>query len=195
MQEQQKSMPMQQQTQQPTARTFELAVYDVDINEATDKEVLRPVRTGPQTVTVHSKAELQEILMQFRQCGQVAKVVRELTEHRALPQQAAAMTTQQNVQKGIPFPPVQKQSANPVYYTINGVQLKNENGKIFQKNWVPLTIAEASNFRIVQDSNNRVFNMTGKHIEMKRWQEIEISTAEADADIQKELSENEEEQV
>ena len=47
-----------------------------------------------------------------------------------------------------------------------------------------LTPAEASNFRIVNDTNNKIVPMTGKHIEAKRWTLIEDSTSKEDDTVE-----------
>lgn len=40
-----------------------------------------------------------------------------------------------------------------------------------------LTESEASNFRIINDKNNGIVSLAGKHIEMKKWILVE-NTAE-----------------
>ena len=45
-----------------------------------------------------------------------------------------------------------------------------------------LTPAESANFRIVNDSNNKIFNMNGKHIEVKRWILVEDHIEDATED-------------
>ena len=57
----------------------------------------------------------------------------------------------------------------PKIVTIGDVEVKYDGDKVYQKQWMKLTPAEASNFRIVTDSNNKVVSMTGKHVEAKRW--------------------------
>lgn len=43
-----------------------------------------------------------------------------------------------------------------------------------------LTPQEASNFRVVNDSNNKLVSLAGKHIEAKRWTLVENSEQEDD---------------
>lgn len=63
----------------------------------------------------------------------------------------------------------------PKFYNIGGIEIKNDNGAIYQKQWVRLSNEEASNFRIVNDKNNMIVNLTGKHIEARKWILVEDS--------------------
>ena len=49
-----------------------------------------------------------------------------------------------------------------------------------------LSDSEASNIRVVNDKNNALVNLNGKHIEMKSWILVETS----DADDSSQLEEN-----
>jgi hypothetical protein len=60
-------------------REFELAVYDVNLND-NDVEEYRPVSTQrPITITASSPQELKSKLQIFESCNQKAKIVREIT--------------------------------------------------------------------------------------------------------------------
>lgn len=48
-----------------------------------------------------------------------------------------------------------------------------------------LTDKEAANFRIVNTSSNKLVNLNGKHIEMKRW--VKVDRNEDDSTIEGEL--------
>ena len=52
---------------------------------------------------------------------------------------------------------------------ITDIEIKDDNGKIYQKQWMKLTNTEASNFRLVSDKNNAIASSNGKHLEMKKW--------------------------
>lgn len=78
--------------------------------------------------------------------------------------------------------PVQADSyvkPKPKIVTIGDMQIKYDGDKVYQKQWVRLTATEASNIRIVNDSNNKLVPLTGKHIEAKRWVMVE-ETNESD---------------
>lgn len=76
--------------------------------------------------------------------------------------------------------------AKPKYYKVGDIEIKDDNGKIYQKQWMKLSDSEASNIRVVNDKNNALVNLNGKHIEMKRWILVETS----DADDSSQLEEN-----
>ena len=63
----------------------------------------------------------------------------------------------------------------PKYFKIGGVEVKEDNGKIFQKQWCIVPITEMHNYRIVIDSSNKIVSMNGKHIEVKKWVQVEDS--------------------
>ena len=46
-----------------------------------------------------------------------------------------------------------------------------------------VTDAEAENIRVINDKNNAAVNLTGKHIEIKKWVLVEGSTDAAAADV------------
>ena len=76
--------------------------------------------------------------------------------------------------------------AKSKYYKVGDIEIKDDNGKIYQKQWMKLSDSEASNIRVVNDKNNALVNLNGKHIEMKRWILVETS----DADDSSQLEEN-----
>lgn len=191
-------------TSQPQVieREFELAIYDVTINDATGKEEIRPVSYGqPITVKAKTREELETTLKMYEMTGQKVKVIREIgsrtvsTPQAPVPQVSQASVPQMpNLQLDASKPqpsivtasaPIIVTQTKPRFFKIGDVDVKDDNGKIFQKQWMKLTDSEASNIRIVNDKNNQLVNLVGKHIEMKRWVMIENSNSSTD-----ELEEN-----
>lgn len=191
-------------TSQPQVieREFELAIYDVTINDATGKEEIRPVSYGqPITVKAKTPEELKTTLKMYEMTGQKVKVIREIgsrpvsTPQAPVPQVSQASVPQMpNLQLDTSKPqpsivtasaPIIVTQTKPRFFKIGDVDVKDDNGKIFQKQWMKLTDSEASNIRIVNDKNNQLVNLVGKHIEMKRWVMIENSNSSTD-----ELEEN-----
>lgn len=191
-------------TSQPQVieREFELAIYDVTINDATGKEEIRPVSYGqPITVKAKTREELETTLKMYEMTGQKVKVIREIGSHPvSIPQAPVPQVSQASVPQmpnlqldaSKPQPSIVTASApiivtqtKPRFFKIGDVDVKDDNGKIFQKQWMKLTDSEASNIRIVNDKNNQLVNLVGKHIEMKRWVMIENSNSSTD-----ELEEN-----
>lgn len=64
--------------------------------------------------------------------------------------------------------------------TIGDTQIKYDGEKVYQKQWVRLTPQEAMNFRVVNDSSNKLVALAGKHIEARRW--VLVENAEYDED-------------
>ena len=55
--------------------------------------------------------------------------------------------------------------------------------KVYQKQWVKLNQNEAGQIRIVNDSNNKILNLNGKHIEILRWVMIEDQDSDDDSTL------------
>lgn len=66
----------------------------------------------------------------------------------------------------------------PVFFTIGGIECKNENGQVYQKQWVTLTPTEEQNYRLVSDTTNKLVNTNGKHFEVKKWVRVDNTPIE-----------------
>ena len=206
------AQPEQLQTQQPImaapkqlVRKFELEVFEEDLDTPSGWKKVRYDK--PLIVEVTSPKELQDKLALYKDCGQMAKVVREIDpptkEQIAAAQQQATLAVQQQMQAPIVQAAPQQvaiqqpilqaapqpiQTRKPKYYKVGDIEIKDDNGKIYQKQWMKLTNAEASNFRLVSDKNNAIANMNGKHLEMKKW--VLVQNSEEDESTQLEESMN-----
>ena len=206
------AQPEQMQTQQPIiaapkqlVRKFELEVFEEDLDTASGWKKVRYDK--PLIVEVTSPKELQDKLALYKDCGQMAKVVREIDpptkEQIAAAQQQATLAVQQKMQAPIVQAAPQQvtiqqpilqaapqpiQARKPKYYKVGDIEIKDDNGKIYQKQWMKLTNAEASNFRLVSDKNNAIASMNGKHLEMKKW--VLVQNSEEDESTQLEESMN-----
>ena len=206
------AQPEQLQTQQSImtapkqlVRKFELEVFEEDLDTPSGWKKVRYDK--PLIVEVTSPKELQDKLALYKDCGQMAKVVREIEpptkEQIAAAQQQATLAVQQKMQAPIVQAAPQQvaiqqpilqaapqpiQARKPKYYKVGDIEIKDDNGKIYQKQWMKLTNAEASNFRLVSDKNNAIANMNGKHLEMKKW--VLVQNSEEDESTQLEESMN-----
>ena len=206
------AQPEQLQTQQSImtapkqlVRKFELEVFEEDLDTPSGWKKVRYDK--PLIVEVTSPKELQDKLALYKDCGQMAKVVREIDpptkEQIAAAQQQATLAVQQKMQAPIVQAAPQQvaiqqpilqatpqpiQARKPKYYKVGDIEIKDDNGKIYQKQWMKLTNAEASNFRLVSDKNNAIASMNGKHIEMKKW--VLVQNSEEDESTQLEESMN-----
>ena len=61
------------------------------------------------------------------------------------------------------------------------MQVKYDGDKVYQKQWVKLSSSEAANFRVVNDSNNKLVSLNGKHIECRKWVIVEEDNESDDA--------------
>lgn len=165
----------------------------------------------PNIIEVADKKEFAELQRQYALCDQRIKVIREIDpfdddltsskaptipqNNQAIPVQPTSSSTsqmpsQQTVVIKTPVPiaspipaPVETVKPKPKIVTIGDIEVKYDGDKVYQKQWMKLTPAEASNFRVVNDSNNKIVSLNGKHIEAKRWTLIEekASSSEDDA--------------
>ena len=205
------AQPEQLQTQQPImaapkqlVRKFELEVFEEDLDTPSGWKKVHYDK--PLIVEVTSLKELQDKLALYKDCGQMAKVVREIdppTKEQIAAQQQATSAVQQQMQAPIAQAASQQvviqqpilqtapqpiQARKPKYYKVGDIEIKDDNGKIYQKQWMKLTNTEASNFRLVSDKNNAIASMNGKHLEMKKW--VLVQNSEEDESTQLEESMN-----
>ena len=166
---------------------------------------------GPVIVEVADKRELTEVQKQYAMCDQKIKVIREIDPFddvkpapSAIPQNNQAIPVDINtLQQGAVRPEsaayshvlqqrtesqqlVTKESIvrpKPKIVTIGDMQVKYDGDKVYQKQWVKLNSNEATNFRIVNDSNNKIVPLNGKHIECKRWVIVEEDSNEPEEDV------------
>lgn len=181
-----------EQRKNKVMRQFELQVFDEDLRDDGTTE-LKPVKTERATIVEASTPEeLKMILGQYRLCGQVAKIVREINPppQAAVPPQAPRPTASPlpNAQyQAAMFPEVSDRSdgpqmvakTKPKVVTIGDMQVKYDGDKIYQKQWVKLNANEASNFRVVSDSTNKIVNLAGKHLEARRWIQVKETSEDS----------------
>lgn len=173
-------------------RKFEIQVFNEDLQDDGTVQ-LKPEKTDRAIVLeVATPEELKMALQQYRMCGQIAKIVREIDP----PPQTAATTQVPQLATVAPMPNAQYQpavfqqvlsrsdgpqmavapaspKAKPKIVTIGDMQVKYDGDKVYQRQWVKLNATEAANFRVVHDSSNKIMSMAGKHIEAKRWVRVE----------------------
>ena len=70
---------------------------------------------------------------------------------------------------------VDKPKKKPKIVTIGDIQLKYDGDKVYQKQWIRLSSAEAANYRVISDSTNKTVPLAGKHIEARKWVLVEDS--------------------
>lgn len=123
--------------------------------------------------------------------------------NQAIPVCANALMSEKNNSSIQHNPPVQNQSVEsypsvvqkpstiqvaisrpkPKIVTIGDMQVKYDGDKVYQRQWVKLNSNEASNFRVVNDSNNKIISMNGKHIECKKWVIVEEDDVSENDDV------------
>ena len=171
----------QQNSNQPRKRKFEIAVYDEDLQENGTIQ-LKPIpMTEPLYIEAATKAEFNEIIRTYKDCGQQIKIIREIDpppRENCIQQPIQQKNTQSPQQE-------QQQKRKPIVFKVGDIEIKEDNGTVYQKQWVRLTDKEAQNFRIVNTDNNKLVNLKGKHIEMKRW--IKVENSEDDTSIESEI--------
>lgn len=184
-------------TEQKQKKKFEIEIYDqITTGEPPyEKTIYQKIHYDkPVIIEASSKADLDLFAEKLKICNQIFKIVRivddnatqtkNIQEQKLIKQTNAIEEKIQIKNNNVELNKTFKQK--PKYYKIGDIDIKNDNGKIYQKQWMKLTAVEATNFRIVNDKTNSIFNMKDKHIEMKRWVLIEntddvaIDTLETD---------------
>ena len=160
----------------------------------------------PNIIEVASKQELKELQQQYAMCDQMFKIIREIDPFpfdEALKKDtpniqqpsiseltSQASTTNENLStEQLKNTSVSERAEQPIQpkkikiVTIGDIEVKYDGDKVYQKQWIKLTSNEASNFRLVNDSNNKIVNMNGKHLEARKWVLVEESNDTDDENI------------
>lgn len=167
-------------------------------------------QNGNPVITINSQQDLAEKQATFKQLGQRFKIVREInpptraqileaakqqgvdlkaedeeqpaeTEKTAEGENPAESQRAEHAEKPEKKPEQPaREKRPPKIITVGDIQIKYDGDKVYQKQWMRLTPQEASNFRVVNDSNNKLVSLAGKHIEAKRWTLVENSEQEDD---------------
>ena len=176
---------------QQTKKKFEVEIYDkVSVGEPPyDRiELQKVMMEKPVIIEAASKKDLDEFGEKLELCKQTFKIVRVIDEQPITKQTVSDVKPKQNIplinnpvnvqpivnstikesKVEICSEPIIKKS-KPRFFKVGDVELKDDNGKIYQKQWIRLTDIEASNLRVINDKTNAIFNLNGKHIEMKKW--------------------------
>lgn len=205
-------MVVEQNINTPRAHKLEIQVYEADWEKADSNNgqpIWKPVRGDPQLdggrptiVEVMDKKELAELQQQYKMCDQRFNVIREIDpfpwdeqQKPELVKHAVEPAKQEIVQ---PANAVELVNADSVVSApqsliapkkvkiimIGDVEVKYDGDKVYQKQWIKLTASESANFRIVNDSNNKIFSLAGKHIEAKKWVQVEETTENDDSAVE-----------
>lgn len=124
-----------------------------DAVETSEPDVSAPVSTNVETTDVSSRVSQ--------------------TDHSTVPSPVTPAPT--NVSNRPSSSPMA--GRQPIkYYKIGDIEIKDDNGKIYQKQWLALTDSEAANLRVISTKDNKIVNLTGKRFEMKKWVAVEMTT-------------------
>lgn len=176
-------------------RKFEVQVFNEDLQDDGSVQ-LKPEKTDrPTILEVSSLDELRMMLQQYRMCGQVAKIIREIDPPPApsaqeIPQarEHQQSTSEKATTIAVQTTPVEAATRlvakpKPKIVTIGDMQVKYDGDTVYQRQWVKLNATEASNFRVVSDASNKIIPMAGKHLEAKRWIRVEETSEDGVDDV------------
>lgn len=181
----------------PTKKRFEVEIYDKILVGEPPNESFNYQKVfyeKPVIIEATSKKDLDDFGAQLALCNQVFKVVRVLDDvpqtnpvQNITPQQIQPSNIQNNTEQHTEQHTKQTiEKRKPKFFKIGNIEIKDDNGKIYHKQWLKLTDEEMSNFRIVNNKNNAVVNLKDKSIEMKRWVLVE-NTDDTTSDLEKEI--------
>ena len=133
-----------------------------------------------------AQAKQQQAIPQNNQAIPVQTVtpsIVQVTSTKVPSQMPQTVIVQTPVAAASPMPvAIEATKPKPKVVTIGDIEVKYDGDKVYQKQWMKLTPTEASNFRVVNDTNNKIVSMNGKHIEAKRWMLIEDGASSTDDD-------------
>lgn len=188
---------------------LEIQIFEADYTEVPDGQPpkWRSVRMEkPVIVEVADEQEFAEIRKQYAMCDQKIQVIREIDPFDDAPKAVTNNTQQatsnkvdstinnntQSAQVIQQTPAIQTtQTSNvqqpsvtirPKIITVGDTQIKYDGEKVYSRQWVKLTSKESSYIRLVNDSNNKLVNLNGKHFEALRWVLVENDAQNDDID-------------
>ena len=180
---------------------LEIQIFEADYTDVPDGQPPRwkSVRMEkPVVIEVKDEAEFNDIKQQYAICDQRIQVIREIDpfdeppkmpndkqvqsieRQNASHQQIAQLKTQ-NVQTVKTTTETIK--PKPKIITVGDTQIKYDGEKVYSRQWVKLNAKEASCIRVVNDSNNKIFQLNGKHLEALRWVLVENDSSTGEDDI------------
>lgn len=183
-------------------RKFEIFVEEYTEGDVGCQAGWRPVSVdsklggngGNPVITVNSQSDLQEKQNLYKTVGQRFKIIREIdppsfddikkaaieqglipadSDFGPVPAEQKDDAPAKVKAKAADAQPVHREKRETKYYKVGDVEIKEEDGQLYQKQWLRLSPAEAANFRVVSDSSNKIVSMKGKHLEAKKWLAIE----------------------
>ena len=188
----------QQQKKQDAiiGRRAEIKLYEADYEKVDDyynkQPEWKPVNMGkdsgkPIIVTFRTPADVRALQQQYLQCDQKFEIVRWIdpipesdkgnNDNNSNDVEDNSNALNSSSSKSI----AKRTSSKPKFYNIGGIEIKEDNGNIYQKQWIKLSDIESQNYRIINDKNNSIVNLNGKSIEMKKW--VLVETSDADEDL------------
>lgn len=155
------------QTRELKQMKFDIAVYDIDIDDSGRTNRKKSFQNG---VMASSVKELNDL---FTSCGQEIEILRKYeNEPTQPPTKLSEPTTKLVIQPTqIQQPTIKQEVEIPqsLTFSVGGIECKCENGKVYQKQWVRMSDEETVGYRLVMDSTNKIVNINGKHFEVNRW--------------------------
>ena len=74
------------------------------------------------------------------------------------------------------MPPQQKPAEPQVkYFSGGGIDFKMVGNDLYQKQWVRATEDDCKKIRIINDANNKIVELKGKHFELLNWVKVETT--------------------
>lgn len=143
--------------------------YDVKVFDTGDDD--RPIVTIQKGIKANSDAELAGIYALSDQKIQILNK-KEINPPKNNPVQQQVV--QQPIGQQVSIPEVKK-PVEPKYFSAGGLDFKLVGDDMFQKQWVRATEEECRTIRIINDANNKIVELKGKHLEVQRWIKVESS--------------------
>lgn len=135
----------------------------LEIRRVYEGDVVRNSTTNPEYLSAPDKIPPEALGVQH------APVNMQMTRDTQVQQDHSVQIqkTQDVVRQIVPRRPEKTK-----IYKIGDVEIKEQGGIIYQKQWVRIS---SSDYRLVNDSNNKILPMTGKHIEVLKWVVVDSS--------------------
>ena len=180
---------------------LEIQIFEADYTDVPDGQPPRwkSVRMEkPVVIEVKDEAEFNDIKQQYAICDQRIQVIREIDPFDEPPKMPNDKQVQSIEQQNVQHQQIAQLKAQtvqtvktttetikpkPKIITVGDTQIKYDGEKVYSRQWVKLNAKEASCIRVVNDSNNKIFQLNGKHLEALRWVLVENDSSTSEDDI------------
>lgn len=144
---------------------YKIKVFELDDND-------KPITSIQEGIKANSDTELKSM---YSLCDQKIEIIsrKEINPPSQTQQVETNITVNQNEKLTKIQQNPQREDIVPRYFNAGGINFKLVGNELYQKQWIRASEDETASIRIINDKNNSIFKLNGKHIELEKWIKVE----------------------